>query len=197
MPDQAEEWLPIPGYEGLYEASNMGQIRSLERTVVDVQAKKERARTFKGRVLKQHCNPRTKTLSVVLSTNSDCKRVSVSRLVCLAFYGPPPEGKNNALCYDYKLTNRNQASNLYWGSLKSDETVAIKNRSQRGNPKLNEAQIRVLRKLNLRTLPGLRKQLAEIWGVSANTLSTVSKSHWKNLSTESIWDKAESLSNVV
>ena len=28
-----EEWRPLVGYEGLYEVSNMGRVKSLERTV--------------------------------------------------------------------------------------------------------------------------------------------------------------------
>lgn len=30
---QGEVWKDIPGYEGLYQASNMGQVRSLPRVV--------------------------------------------------------------------------------------------------------------------------------------------------------------------
>lgn len=32
--DQKEEWRPIPGYEGLYEASNLGRVKSLRRNII-------------------------------------------------------------------------------------------------------------------------------------------------------------------
>ena len=47
---KAEEWRPIAGFEGLYEVSNAGRVRSLDRTVKDKNGK--RTRKFKGRELK-------------------------------------------------------------------------------------------------------------------------------------------------
>ena len=32
-PDKEEEWRPVVGYEGLYEVSSLGRIRSLDREV--------------------------------------------------------------------------------------------------------------------------------------------------------------------
>lgn len=42
-----EEWRPIPGYEGLYEASDHGRIRSLDRTIT----RNGRPSRLQGRVL--------------------------------------------------------------------------------------------------------------------------------------------------
>ena len=35
-----EIWVPVKGYEGLYEVSNFGEVRSLERTITPRNAKK-------------------------------------------------------------------------------------------------------------------------------------------------------------
>ena len=44
-----EEWRPIEGYEGFYEVSNLGQVRSLDRVVEDSRGE----RKLKGKLLKQ------------------------------------------------------------------------------------------------------------------------------------------------
>ena len=45
-----EEWRPIPGYEGLYEVSSYGKVRSLDRFIIDSLGHR---RFYKGKVLKQ------------------------------------------------------------------------------------------------------------------------------------------------
>lgn len=48
-----EEWRPVKGFEELYEISNTGKVRSLERIITDKSGK--RTRTFKGKELKNIC----------------------------------------------------------------------------------------------------------------------------------------------
>lgn len=77
---QTEIWKPVPDYEGLYEVSSYGQVKSLERYV----ARKHSTRHVKERVLKQdssHKGYRT----VVLSKAGVAKRVLVHRLVLSTF----------------------------------------------------------------------------------------------------------------
>ena len=45
----SEEWRDVVGYEGLYQVSNQGRVKSLERTFID---KIGRERYFKERILK-------------------------------------------------------------------------------------------------------------------------------------------------
>jgi hypothetical protein len=69
-----EVWSPVPGYAG-YEASNLGRIRSLKRDEV--------------RVLRTHCNPRNGYPEVGVTTTEGVRRkMTVHRLVALAFFGP-------------------------------------------------------------------------------------------------------------
>ena len=42
------EWKPIKGYEGLYEVSNTGLVRSVDRIISDVRSP---LRIFKGQTL--------------------------------------------------------------------------------------------------------------------------------------------------
>lgn len=77
-------WQPIPGYEGLYEVSDLGQIRSLPR-------KGGNNRTYGGKILKPLLRP--PYLTVVLSRDGIEARLRVHSLVALAFIGQRPAGQ--------------------------------------------------------------------------------------------------------
>ncbi|MEV5391955.1 NUMOD4 domain-containing protein [Nocardia farcinica] len=79
MQTEHEEWRPIPGYEGLYEASSLGRIRSLDRA------------GRRGRVLQPVRAPSGK-LKVALSVDNHRRMAPVARLVGEAFLGIPPAG---------------------------------------------------------------------------------------------------------
>lgn len=207
MEQETEIWLSIPGYETQYEASNLGRIRSVQRVVTDIKDNKPRTRVFKSKVLNPNLNKDGRA-SVMLSVKGVCRRILISRLVCLAFHGLPPEGKSSVLHYDDVKTN-NVPENLRWGNQKENMNDVLRNqgkyaayidgrskvqRGLLGGPILNEAQVRVLRKLpDLRTLRGLGKILAETWGVKVSNISSAkdTKKAWQNLSDESLWDMAE------
>lgn len=99
-----EEWRPIESYEGLYEVSNLGRVRSLTVRVRNGVG----TRVRRGRVLKQHATPEG-YYTVMLSCASRQRRVQVSRLVGRAFLGMPAD-----LEIDHEDRNpaNNAASNL-------------------------------------------------------------------------------------
>ena len=82
----AEVWKNIKGYEGRYQVSNMGRVKSLERIVLKKDGSEQHK---KERILK----PRTKPngyLQVNLCNGSGKKKtVLVHRLVCEAFHENP------------------------------------------------------------------------------------------------------------
>ena len=99
-----EEWRPIEGYEGLYEVSNTGQVRSLDRY--------DNRNCFrKGKVL----SPIKDTddyLKVNLYCNGKNKKCLVHRLVALTFI-PNPDGLPQVNHKDEDKTN-NSVDNLEW-----------------------------------------------------------------------------------
>lgn len=101
-----EVWRDIAGYEGLYQASNLGRIRSLDRTIrrngIDVH--------WKGRILQ----PKVPYpyLGVMLSKNGKARSFRVHRLVAMAFV-PNPDNLPVVDHIDSDKTN-NAASNLRW-----------------------------------------------------------------------------------
>jgi hypothetical protein len=79
-----EEWRPIVGYEGEYEVSSLGRVRSLDRI-----SRGRRKRRKPGKMLK----PDGSTVYLVVSLpglESGRRRILVHRLVAAAFLGPPP-----------------------------------------------------------------------------------------------------------
>lgn len=110
-----EEWKPVVGYEGLYEVSNRGRVRSLDRVVL---MRNGYARPLTGRVLKPGTNT-SGYLQVGLRKAKTTYNAPIHRLVCEAFHGPAPEGKPWALHRDGDKS-RNTPDNLYWGSPKEN-----------------------------------------------------------------------------
>lgn len=104
-----EEWKDIKGYEGLYQVSNLGRVKSLERTVT---RKDGRKRTIRERILKPTPD-RGGYLLVSLSKGSGKSKVfKVHRLDCEAFH-ENPESKPCVNHIDENKIN-NAVSNLEW-----------------------------------------------------------------------------------
>ena len=87
-----EVWQPVPGYEGLYEVSDQGRVRSLDRLV----QRKNRwgslaTHRLKGRVLRPGGDGSGRA-QVNLSKENVSWVVTVHVLVALTFIGPRPEG---------------------------------------------------------------------------------------------------------
>jgi hypothetical protein len=78
---EVECWLPIPDYEGLYEISNLGRVKSLPRQINAFENKKKYT---KKKILKNNKNIRGYD-SVVLCKNTEHKQTLVHRLVCLVY----------------------------------------------------------------------------------------------------------------
>ena len=114
-----EEWKDIPEYEGLYQASNLGRIKSLERFR---KGKNDSLVSVKERILKPSINHRG-YYQVVLYKNSKIKAYRINRLVYEAFNGTIPENMQvnhiNEIKSDNRLENLNLMTvkeNINWGT---------------------------------------------------------------------------------
>ena len=106
-----EEWLSIRGFEGAYEVSNLGRVRSLERIeAVRTSKISPFKRKRKGKFLKQYVD-RYGYMKVVLQ-NGKPNYFTVHRLVATAFI-PNPEGKDSVDHVDCNTKN-NCVWNLRW-----------------------------------------------------------------------------------
>lgn len=106
-----EIWKDIKGYEGLYQVSNLGRIKSLERTI-EVKTKHSTCRTIKERILKPEKCKSTQYLYVNLNKFGNVKHCTVHRLVAEAFI-PNPDNLPQINHLDENRSN-NCADNLEW-----------------------------------------------------------------------------------
>ena len=96
-----EEWRYIKGYEGKYQISNYGRVKSLKNS--------------KGNYREKIMNPNDDThgyLKVNLSKNNKKKTYKIHRLVAIHFIDNP----NNYECVNHKDENKqnNRVENLEW-----------------------------------------------------------------------------------
>lgn len=103
-----EEWRPIPGWEGLYDVSNHGRVRSLDRVVIRNDGIK---RTITGRTMKPVAD-RAGHLYVDLYRNNKKHRHYIHRAVLEAFVGPAPERME--CCHWDGDKENNLLGNLRW-----------------------------------------------------------------------------------
>lgn len=103
-----EQWKPVVGYEGFYEVSDKGRVRSLTRVV---QTRLGHSTTYQGRILRQHARP-TGHLDVGLMRSGHRVTAKVHRLVLTAFVGPDPEGME--CCHNNGNPADNRVENLRW-----------------------------------------------------------------------------------
>lgn len=114
-----EIWKPIEGFEGRYEVSSLGRVKSLPRPYWNHNG----YAMLKERILKPAENTYRKTpyLYVGISDSSGKRHsLSVHTLVCKAFHGPKPEqidGDKNVECMHLNGNSLdNRAENLAWGT---------------------------------------------------------------------------------
>lgn len=173
---QQEIWKDIQGYEGLYQVSNFGRVKSLKRKVKSG----ENYVTVKEKIRKQGI--RKGYYYLQLHKNDISKKHSIHRLVAQAFIHNP-ENKPQINHRDGNRFNNN-IYNLEWCNLEENikhenETGLRPKGEKNGNSKLTEKQVLEIRenkeKLN-------QKQLSEKYKVHRDTIGRITnKTIWKHI----------------
>ena len=145
-----EIWKPIAGYEGLYEVSNLGRVKSLERYEI---ARKGVVRKRKGRILKS-ASDKDGYLKVTLSKEHKLKTIGVHRLVAEAFI-PNPENKNTVNHKD-ENKNNNVVENLEWSTNGENNNHGSRNKkiseAMMNNQKISRPVVAISKKTHQKTI---------------------------------------------
>ena len=103
-----EIWKDIPKYEGLYQASNLGRIKSIKRVIYKSDGT---IQTLKERILSPGNDGRG-YYKVLLYKNKKNKTFSVHKLVAMAFFGHEPCGHKMVVNHIDNNPINNKACNL-------------------------------------------------------------------------------------
>lgn len=170
----SEIWKEISGYKGLYEVSNFGKIKSIEKIVPF----RGSFTTKKWKV--KNIRKRGDYLGVTLCKLSVKKTFLVHQLVASAFI-PNPENKPTVNHKDCDTSN-NHVDNLEWATQKENIDYAVSlqrhcHGETHGCHKLTEDQIR-----QIRSHKQGGNNLAKMYDVSYSTIKRIrNKKAWRHV----------------
>jgi hypothetical protein len=171
-----ERWLPCPGYEGLYEVSNLGRVRSLH---------------FEPPRILKFGTDQTDYPIVALSKNGSIKNggtrktFTVHRLVAIAFHGHKRNALHNEVAHLDGNRKNASADNLKWVSkVENMSHKLLHGTDHRGSKHphaiLNEGQ--VIRILDLLVEGYSCNELAKQFGVKGSTIDCILKGkNWRHV----------------
>lgn len=139
-----ERWRPVPGYEGLYEASSAGRVRSLDRRVRDSRGQ---WRALRGRVLQESMASTLGHRKVNLCKDGTPRRTPVHKIVAAAFLGP---ARGRQVRHLDGNPRNNAVGNLAYGTQADNEADKVahgrSNRGERcGSAVLTREDVRCIR----------------------------------------------------
>lgn len=105
-----QDWKDIVGFEGLYQVSRFGKVRSVDRVITVERNGQVYQKRLKG-TIKAECDDDGGYATVNLSGN---KRLRVHRLVAITWLGPPVSGQE--VCHGPNGKSDNSVNNIRWGS---------------------------------------------------------------------------------
>lgn len=114
-----EEWRDIPGWDGSYQVSDLGRVRSVDRYV---QYRNGPLVFTRGRLLTPQFTY-FGHIQVMMSRNNDYRPYLAHRLVLLTFIGEAPDGF--VACHNNGIPDDNRLSNLRWDTQSANQADAV------------------------------------------------------------------------
>lgn len=175
-----EAWLPIEGFEGRYEVSNWGRVKSLDHTVAQSNKWGPMVVNYKGRMLKTKAD-KSGYMQVTLSRGAIIRQCHVHVLVASQFIGQNRDGLY-VLHHDGNRLNC-MDTNLYYGTAKQNSEDAILHGVQvrgerQGQAKLTDDAVREIRFVGAATYG----ELADRFGVSKSAIARAARGEtWRHV----------------
>lgn len=171
-----EKWKPISHYDGLYEISSLGRVRSIARKVRNGDGK---FRELEAQYIKPYKRP-TGYMTVKLASHGKKKSWYVHRLVASEFIGEAPEG--HEVCHSDGDKSNNCAENLYWGTRKQNIADSLRLGTHpigeaHGMAKLTEDQV-----IAIRNDQRKNQEIAIDYNICRESVSMIKRRHtWKHI----------------
>ena len=174
---ETEIWKPVVGYEGLYEVSSLGMVRSVDRKEVFHHKDGKQIERFRhGKTMTPNYDGKGCYLHVRLTKNGIGKSTNVHRIVATAFI-PNPNNLPEVNHIDEDKTN-NAVSNLEWCDHLYNNRYGTKLTSSRGEKnsmnKFSENTVRAIRsEYDPSVHGGTLTSLSKKYGVSVSHVKSI------------------------
>lgn len=137
-----EEWREVPGFDGWYDVSDRGRVRSWRGNWRG----SAEARSDEPRILVPYANRKGYLLVALYLPGAGRSTVLVHRAVALAFIGPCPEGMQ--VCHNNGDPSDNTPSNLRYDTQAANLAERIMPRGEQNhNSKLSVPDVHEIRRL--------------------------------------------------
>jgi len=176
-----ERWKEIPGYEGYYDASDQGRIRSVDRVVPHA---RHGTIKRKGKVLTSFPDPQSGHFRLTLSVEGKVRNEKVHRLVALTWIGPCPDGFE--CCHEDGDPANNSESNLRWDTKSSNARDRIKHGTHRVVNKRRVVRSDGAEYVSIsEAAASVGRDVSSVWKVCAGRQKTCAGYGWKYADIES------------
>lgn len=179
-----EVWKDVVGYEGYYQVSNLGRVKSLDREIsyIDPRWGAHVTKKISEKILRPRGYKRY--LCISLSKNNIFHGREIHRLVLETFVGPCPEGM--VCCHRDGNRHNNNLDNLRWDTAKGNAEDNIKNGTRlygeknplwgaigekNPNSKLKDSDAETIRELRASGLT--YRKIGEMYGVALQTIHRI------------------------
>lgn len=166
-----EDWRAIPGWEGFYEVSNTGRVRSVARTIPFADG---RFRFYPSKTRATHPDG-FGYLKVTLKRKGVDQRVLVHQAVAAAWIGPRPPGLE--VCHGDGDKINNRLENLRYDTRAANYADAVRHGTTARPRKFPEQDI-----VEVRSLQGIPlADVAEAYGISKTHVCNIQRGNRRTL----------------
>jgi len=165
------EWRAIPGFEGKYEVSNDGQVRSIDHVTSYIRLGQRRRAVFKGRLKKPDIDDKGYPRVSIYDHQGRSVRIHVHILVARAFLGMPPAG--HECCHNDGKRRNAALSNIRYDTRKGNHADELIHGTRLFGEKSPRSKLTEAAVLEIVATPGVITPLAKKFSVSLSAIKSI------------------------